>query len=72
MQLNQLKVEWVPRDTVKPNAYNPNKMTWDVRQLLLQSLLEDGWTQPIVTLMDGTIVDGEQRWTTSVGRPEVK
>ncbi len=65
IQLNQLKVEWVPRDSVRPNAYNPNKMDWETRQLLLQSLLEDGWTQPIVTLMDGTIVDGEQRWTTS-------
>ncbi len=65
IQLNQLKVEWIPRDSVRPNAYNPNKMTWETRQLLLQSLLEDGWTQPIVTLLDGTIVDGEQRWTTA-------
>lgn len=65
LQLNQLRVEWVPRNVVRPNAYNPNKMTPQDRALLRQSLLEDGWTQPVVTLLDGTIVDGEQRWTTS-------
>lgn len=65
IQLAQLKIEWVARDTIKPNTYNPNKMTWQDRMLLRSSLLEDGWTQPIVTLPDHTIVDGEQRWTTS-------
>lgn len=40
-------------------------MTWHDRMLLRQSLLEDGWTQPVVTLPDLTIVDGEQRWTTA-------
>lgn len=65
LQLEQLKVEWVPRSSIKPNKYNPNRMTPQDRKLLLQSLLEDGWTQPIVTLVDQTIVDGEQRWTTS-------
>lgn len=65
IQFQQLKVEWVTRDKVKPNKYNPNRMTLTDRMLLRQSVLEDGWTQPIVTLMDGTIVDGEQRWTVS-------
>ena len=63
IQLDQLQIEWVPYSEVKPNQYNPNRMTWHDRQLLRQSVLEDGWTQPIVTLPDGTIVDGEQRWT---------
>lgn len=65
IQLKQLIIEWVPRDSIRSNSYNPNRMGWHERQLLLQSLLEDGWTQPIVTLMDRTIVDGEQRWTTA-------
>ncbi len=65
VQLKQLVIEWVPYAQVKPNRYNPNKMTGQDRALLRQSLLEDGWTQPIVTLLDGTIVDGEQRWTTA-------
>lgn len=63
LQLNQLQVEWIPATQIQPNAYNPNRMTWHDRQLLKTSLLEDGWTQPIVTLPDGIIVDGEQRWT---------
>jgi ParB-like nuclease domain len=67
LQLEQLKIEWVPRSSVRPNKWNPNKMTDRDRALLRQSILEDGWTQPIVTLPDGTIVDGEQRWTTSGG-----
>src|SRR5262249_33502409 len=67
LQLSQLKVEWVPRSLLRPNKYNPNKMTLHDRALLKQSILEDGWTQPIVTLLDGTIVDGEQRWTVAGG-----
>lgn len=65
MQLKQLVVEWVQYDTIRPNKYNPNRMSSQDRALLRQSLLEDGWTQPIVTLLDRTIVDGEQRWTTA-------
>lgn len=64
-QLSQLKVEWVDYHDVRPNTYNPNRMGWHERMLLRASLLEDGWTQPIVTLPDGQIVDGEQRWTTA-------
>lgn len=67
LQLEQLKIEWVPRQSLRPNLYNPNRMSDHDRALLRQSILEDGWTQPIVTLVDGTIVDGEQRWTTSGG-----
>jgi hypothetical protein len=65
IQLRQLVIEWVPHESVRPNRYNPNRMTEHDRALLRQSLLEDGWTQPIVTLPDRTIVDGEQRWTTA-------
>lgn len=65
IQLSQLQVQWVEHSSVRPNKYNPNKMAWHERMLLRQSLLEDGWTQPIVTLPDRTIVDGEQRWTTA-------
>ena len=67
LQLQQLVVEWVPRKTLRTNIYNPNRMTSQDRALLRQSILEDGWTQPIVTLLDGTIVDGEQRWTVAGG-----
>lgn len=59
VQLEQLKVEWILYDDVSPNDYNPNRMTLKDRLLLRQSLLEDGWTQSIVTLSNG-----EQRWPT--------
>lgn len=65
LQLDQLKIEWVAWESIRPNKYNPNSMTYQDRMLLRTSLLEDGWTQPIVTLPDRTIVDGEQRWTTA-------
>jgi hypothetical protein len=65
IHFNQLVVEWVPRDTLFPNSYNPNRMTWTARNLLKVSVIEDGWTQPIVVLPNRTIVDGEQRWAVS-------
>jgi len=65
LQLNQLQVEWVAHGSIKPNKYNPNRMTPADRSLLRQSLLEDGWTQPIVVTPDNTIIDGEQRWVTA-------
>jgi len=58
-------VEWVHRDTLKPNDYNPNKVAPPELELLITSILEDGWTQPIVKLADLTIVDGFHRYTVS-------
>ncbi len=62
LHFNQLRVTWERRDAVFPNTYNPNRMTNAERELLKTSVLEDGWTQPIVVLPSRTIVDGEQRW----------
>lgn len=63
-------VEWVPRDSIAPNDYNPNKQPPPEHRLLKVSILEDGWTQPIVVFDDGqggtpVIVDGEHRWRVS-------
>jgi ParB-like chromosome segregation protein Spo0J len=68
-------LEWVPRDAIEPNDYNPNKQPPPEFRLLKVSLLEDGWTQPIVVFDDGSgakpvIVDGEHRWRTSAD-PEI-
>jgi hypothetical protein len=63
LQLEQLVVKWVPLTAVHPNTYNPNRMETPNHELLRRSILEDGWTQPIVCLPDGMIIDGEQRWT---------
>lgn len=60
-------VRWVPVDTVRGNAYNPNHADERAMELLNKSVAEDGFTQPIVTFPDsdepGTveIVDGFHR-----------
>lgn len=63
-------VEWVSRDTLNPNDYNPNRVAPPELELLAVSILEDGWTQPIVVHHDGTIVDGYHRYLVS-GREDV-
>jgi len=55
-------IEWVHRSQLHANEYNPNHVAPPERELLILSILEDGWTQPIVTLSDGEIVDGFHRW----------
>jgi ParB-like chromosome segregation protein Spo0J len=63
-------VKWIHRDQLKPNNYNPNKVAPPEMKLLKISILEDGWTQPIVVNDDLTIVDGFHRWTVS-GHKEI-
>ena len=63
------KVRWVSRDLLDANEYNPNCVAPPELELLKLSILEDGWTMPIVTLpeQDGRyqIVDGFHRWKIS-------
>lgn len=58
-------VRWVNRDQLRPNDYNPNRVAPPELDLLIVSILEDGFTQPIVVLPDMTIVDGFHRYTVS-------
>ena len=46
------KVQWVDRNTLNANDYNPNFVAPPELQLLKTSIIEDGWTQPIVILSD--------------------
>ena len=41
-------LRWVYRGSVKPNDYNPNKVSKQNLELLKQSILANGWTLPIV------------------------
>lgn len=56
-------VEWVDPATLRANDYNPNHVAPPEMRLLKLSIVEDGWTQPIVARADGEIVDGFHRWT---------
>ena len=63
-------LQWVDRTLVKPNDYNPNKVSKQNLELLTQSIFPNGWTLPIVVRPDYTIIDGFHRWT--VAGPEWK
>ena len=64
-------VRIVDRNLLKPNDYNPNKVVESNLDLLVQSILTNGWTLPIVVRPDFTIIDGFHRWTVS-GREPLK
>lgn len=64
-------VLWVKSDRVVANDYNPNHVAPPEMKLLALSILEDGYTQPIVTFYDEEqaiyiVVDGFHR--SRVGR----
>lgn len=57
-------VKWVPLDNVKANDYNPNKVAPPEMELLEVSIMNDGYTQPIVTWPKGDdveVIDGFHR-----------
>ena len=58
-------VQWIASDLVKANDYNPNAVAPPEMKLLEHSIIEDGYTQPIVTWQNGTptleVIDGFHR-----------
>jgi len=57
-------VIWVPNENVRANDYNPNSVAPPEMELLKVSILEDGYTQPIVAYQSGDqmeVVDGFHR-----------
>jgi len=63
VKLGRLVVEYVPINSIKPNTYNPNRQDADTLELLIKSITEDGFTQPIIAHAESRqIVDGEHRW----------
>lgn len=62
-------LQWVDRSMLKANDYNPNKVSEENLKLLIQSILTNGWTLPIVVRPDYTIIDGFHRWTVSGREP---
>ena len=62
-------LQWVDRDALRPNDYNPNKVNRENLKLLVQSIMTNGWTLPIVVRPDYTIIDGFHRWTVAGEEP---
>lgn len=57
-------IEWVPSEIVEANDYNPNSVAPPEMELLRVSIMEDGYTQPIVTNQEDNkkiVIDGFHR-----------
>lgn len=69
-------VRWVPIEQVIPNDYNPNSVAPIEMKLLYTSIQHDGYTQPIVTVLDPVldqfiIVDGFHRYFVSLHNKDI-
>jgi ParB-like chromosome segregation protein Spo0J len=69
-------VKRVPIDKIQANSYNPNHVAKPEMDLLYKSILEDGYTMPIVCyyLKDEDkyeIVDGFHRYTTMLNHKDI-
>lgn len=62
-------LKWVDRELLRPNDYNPNKVSPENLKLLTRSIITNGWTLPIVVRSDYTIIDGFHRWTVAGEEP---
>jgi ParB-like chromosome segregation protein Spo0J len=70
-------VRWVPLSKVEANTYNPNKVAANELRLLHLSIVEDGFTQPVVTFHDAdrdryVVVDGFHRYLTMVRHDDLR
>ena len=64
--LETLNITYVSPKDIKPNSYNPNRQSDRDFELLLKSMKEDGFTQPVIVQKSTKeIVDGEHRWRAS-------
>lgn len=64
-------LQWVDRNKLKPNDYNPNRVSKQNLELLKRSILTNGWTLPIVIRPNFAIIDGFHRWLVSGEEPLV-
>lgn len=56
-------LKWVDRKSLKPNDYNPNRVSRQNLELLTTSIFVNGFTLPIVCRPNLTIIDGFHRYT---------
>lgn len=67
----------VPIERITANNYNPNHVATPEMKLLIQSILEDGYTMPIVCYYDQysdkyIIVDGFHRYQAMLNNKEIR
>lgn len=62
-------IQLVDRNLLKANDYNPNVVNEANLELLVTSIMTNGWTMPIVVRPDYTIIDGFHRWMVSGKEP---
>lgn len=70
-------VLWVKNDTVRANDYNPNSVAPPEMELLRLSISADGYTQPIVSMIDEgletrEVIDGFHRNRVGKECPEIQ
>ena len=67
IQLPCMDVVLVPTEKIKANNYNPNNVPKNNMELLLQSILDNGFCFPIVVIKDEldeyVVIDGFHRYT---------
>lgn len=62
-EMQQLKIQYVPIDSIHANSYNPNRQSTQQFDLLVESMRSEGFTQPIIVQeISKEIVDGYHRW----------
>lgn len=67
-----LNAEWVQPEEIEPNDWNPNYLPTRREETLINSILKNGWTQPIIVRKSNdTIIDGEQRWRVAQRTPKI-
>ena len=71
------RVQWVNIEDVVANDYNPNAVAKKEMKLLLKSIEEDGYTQPLVVVRDEekgkfVIVNGFHRTTIMKSYPHIR
>lgn len=67
-------IEVVDVLSLKPNTWNPNRQSAQQFQLLLVSIQQDGFVQPVIARRtDRMICDGEHRWRAAqaLGLPKI-
>ncbi|MDR3150045.1 MAG: ParB/RepB/Spo0J family partition protein [Oscillospiraceae bacterium] len=70
------RIRRIPVEKIRANAYNPNSVPPPEMELLIQSILEDGYTMPIVCYHiadtdEYEIVDGFHRYMAMKLSPEI-